>query len=133
MQSLLGMLRNQWPFLPNKEIIIFFFGGIKRQNNMKDVNLKITMGNDEFILYIRKRNSACDKDNDFLGRMIWIWIRNKDNDAVKVVEDQSCLWAIDGNLDFISSKRLPKTATQIKFNSILLSELYEYLNHLADS
>lgn len=100
---------------------------------MKDVNLKITMGNDEFILYIRKRNSACDKDNDFLGRMIWIWIRNKDNDAVKVVEDQSCLWAIDGNLDFISSKRLPKTATQIKFNSILLSELYEYLNHLADS
>ena len=33
----------------------------------------ITMGNDEFILYIRK-NYNCSLTNDRLGRMIWKWM-----------------------------------------------------------
>lgn len=38
--------------------------------------IRIQMGNDEFILYIRK-NSHTTKTNDVLGREIWNWIKKK--------------------------------------------------------
>ncbi len=33
--------------------------------------MSIQMGNDEFILYVRKINTNCLTPNDTLGRLIW--------------------------------------------------------------
>jgi len=86
---------------------------------------KITMGNDEFILYILK-TSDCQIPNDQLGKMIWIWLR--DNGGEKIEEDKPCLWskvASDPN-----GMSLPKTAAQFKFDRSLLPELYNFLDQL---
>jgi hypothetical protein len=50
----------------------------------------ITMGNDEFILYIRKNSNECSIKNDRLGRLIWEWLRDKG--AIKIEEDKPCHW-----------------------------------------
>jgi hypothetical protein len=52
--------------------------------------MSMTMGNDEFILYIRKRYPDCATSNDALGRGIWRWIRAADPQASKLVEDEDC-------------------------------------------
>jgi len=38
---------------------------------------KVKMGNDEFILFIRK-NGKSTKTNEVLGREIWNWIKKED-------------------------------------------------------
>ena len=86
----------------------------------------ITMGNDEFILYIRKNSDACLLTNDQLGKKIWQWLRDKG--ATKVEEDKTCFWETRGNS--VDADLLPKTAAQFKFDRILLPELYSYLDEL---
>lgn len=86
--------------------------------------MKIKMGNDEFILYIRKLNSDLKKDNDYLGKEIWIWLRN--HGAEKTQEDEPCLWGDEG------LNKLPKTATQFEFKISLLPELYSFLNFIVE-
>lgn len=94
---------------------------------MKTINSTIHMGNDEFILYIRKISLTCSITNDDLGKYIWIWLR--DRGAKKINEDVPCLWGKTAqNLDAL---KLPKTAAQFEFNRNLLPELYEYLDELA--
>lgn len=87
---------------------------------------KIRMGNDEFILFIRKNSNTCNITNDRLGRIIWEWLR--DRGAIKIIEDQPCLWG--ENADNVSELGLPKTATQFEFERCLLPELYLYLESL---
>ena len=90
---------------------------------------RIQMGNDEFILYIRKRESTCEKTTSELGGKIWKWIHEQDPTARIVEEDQPCRWGSDDD-SFVNEANLPKTATQFEFNRELLPKLYDYLDTL---
>jgi hypothetical protein len=88
----------------------------------------VEMGNDEFILYIRKRYPGCTQRNDRLGRQIWEWIQGADGNARKVREDQPCYWGDVG--PFIGDDRLPQTAAQFAFSRDILPGLYALLDRL---
>jgi len=90
---------------------------------------KVRMGNDEFILYIRKNFEHCPHSNDFLGRKIWEWLRDNPNAAASKVEpDRPCYWGDQGG--FISENKLPKTATQFEFNAAILPDLIRFLGSM---
>ncbi|PKP52343.1 MAG: hypothetical protein CVT92_09260 [Bacteroidetes bacterium HGW-Bacteroidetes-1] len=88
---------------------------------------KIQMGNDEFILYIRK-TSNCNKSNDLLGREIWKWLRDKGAKKLFAEKPQPCFWETTG--PSIDEKKLPQDATQFEFERAFLPELYDYLDEL---
>lgn len=94
------------------------------------MNNNIIMGNDEFILYIRKQYPNCQINTRDLGRFIWEWILVHDLNAKQVTEDMPCLWETKNGAKNINEKKLPKTATQFEFNRYLLPELYDYLDKL---
>ena len=89
---------------------------------------RIEMGNDEFILYIRKRYPGCKRTNEVLGRKIWDWIRENDPNPIQTKEDQICYWRDTGT--FIAEDKLPKTATQFSFGIDILPGLFGYLDEL---
>lgn len=89
---------------------------------------KIQMGNDEFILYIRKTSKSCSLINPDLGKKIWDWISSKDKSAGIIEEDVECLWGKD--TPNTGPLKLPKTATQFEFDRSLLPKLYNYLDEL---
>lgn len=90
---------------------------------------KIRMGNDEFILFIRKNNPSCNHlENDRLGRMIWEWIYTNDPYAREVEQDVKCLWG--DNTPNTAPNGLPKTATQFEFDIDLLPRLYKFLMNI---
>jgi hypothetical protein len=89
----------------------------------------IQMGNDEFILHIRKRFQSCEMTNDQIGKAIWQWLRDNDENARIVERDEPCRW---GNFPEITSERaLPKTATQFRFSIETLPRLYRFIGDLA--
>lgn len=88
----------------------------------------ITMGNDEFILYIRKKKDKCNLTNDQLGRKIWEWILLNDTNAIEITKDEACLWG--NNTQNTDPKKLPKTATQFSFDRTILPSLYSFLDSL---
>lgn len=89
------------------------------------MNSRIVMGNDEFILYIRKQNKKCKSTNDQLGRKIWEWLINNAN-GTQVEENMKCLWG--KNADNVNEKGLPYTATQFAFDRDKLPKLYDFLD-----
>ena len=92
------------------------------------MSVSIEMGNDEFILYIRKNYEKCTKRNDVLGENIWKWIIKEDATARQVRVDEPCRWG--GDADHIGATDLPKTATQFRFERKLLPSLYDHLDEL---
>jgi hypothetical protein len=78
--------------------------------------------------YIRKKPKSCDKTNDFLGKQIWQWIKDKDNTAF-IEEDVPCYWDTSG--DKVNSEQLPQTTAQITFKRELLPHIYTFLDELA--
>ena len=100
-------------------------------NQSTKSEVKIIMGNDEFILYIRKNFTECITSTASLARSIWIWLKKNDPTAKKVEKGRPCIWGGEGK--FVSADQLPKSATQFKFNVNLLPALYEYLNELGDT
>ena len=94
------------------------------------MNTSISMGNDEFILYIRKNYPDCATSNDQLGKRIWEWIRERDATAGKAGKEEAvpCSWGDTGA--HIGATKLPKTATQFEFERKLLPELYDLLDAL---
>ncbi|HEY6871401.1 MAG TPA: hypothetical protein VI298_01610 [Geobacteraceae bacterium] len=87
--------------------------------------MNITMGNDEFILFIRKNFPNCRIPNDQLGKTIWHWLEMNDPSSEIVERDQPCQW---GNSEAITSEfSLPKTATQFRFSIETLPQLYAFL------
>lgn len=87
----------------------------------------IQMGNDEFILYIRKSSTICSITNDKLGKNIWKWLQERG--AVIIEENKPCTWGESAkNID---KQLLPKTAAQFEFNRELLPELYNYLDEIS--
>jgi transcriptional regulator with XRE-family HTH domain len=94
------------------------------------MNTKIRMGNDEFILYIRKNYPNCTMGNERLARLIWEWIDNCDTPAEKIHDGKSvpCLWGASATM--IDESKLPKTAQQFQFERKHLPKLYDYLDAL---
>lgn len=93
----------------------------------------IKMGNDEFILYIRKWHSGCTISTKDLGKIIWLWIQEHDSAAKKVEEDKPCHWQTTPGSQNIELTELPKTATQFEFNRGILPSLYTYLDQIGES
>ncbi len=91
----------------------------------------IRMGNDEFILYIKKKNFNCKTSNPVLGRRIWEWILSEDPHAKEIKKDEDCLWG--ENTPNTNPEILPKTATQFEFDRAILPDLYSYLDDLAST
>jgi hypothetical protein len=58
---------------------------------------RIIMGDDEFILYIRKQYPECTEANPRLGRLIWERLRSLDPTAEKSPERPvACYWGDSG-------------------------------------
>ena len=94
------------------------------------VSTIIKMGNDEFILYIRKNYQGCVTSNDDLGKRIWKWITEHDATAKQLDNGNSspCFWG--DTAAHIGQTKLPKTATQFEFDRSLLPSLYDLLDAL---
>ena len=90
--------------------------------------MPIEMGNDEFILYIRKIYENCLTPNDTLGHLIWNHIKELDPEATIIERDKPCYWEHIG--DSVSEVRLPKTAAQFRFDRTILPRLFDYLDQL---
>ncbi len=88
---------------------------------------KIQMGNDEFILYCRKKHKGDEKSTAQLGKLIWEWIRDN-ADGKKVDKRENCKWGDKANN--VSATGLPYTATQFEFDMEKLPQLYKYLDTL---
>ena len=87
---------------------------------------KIQMGNDEFILYIRKWHPSCEIITRDLGKMIWKWLKKRG--AVKSpIKPKHSYWDISGK---VNKDMLPEHATQFEFDRSLLPDLYVYLDEL---
>jgi len=86
----------------------------------------IRMGNDEFILYIRKTYPNCKTTTRQLGKSIWEWLRK--NEATKIQEQpQHTYWV---KAEKVEIEMLPEHATQFEFDRSLLPELYKFLDEL---
>lgn len=89
------------------------------------MNSKIIMGNDEFILYVRKQNKKCALATDLLGKRIGEWITNNAN-GKEIEKNKNCLWGKDAQN--VSADGLPYTATQFTFDRNKLPELFDFLD-----
>ena len=87
----------------------------------------IIMGDDEFILYIRKNYENCTTVNNILGRQISEWFKELSIGVFK--KDVPCYWDIDSNM-MIGPIKLPETAAQFCFPRNLLPDLYTKLDQL---
>ena len=94
------------------------------------MSTSIQMGNDEFILYIRKNYPNCATSNVDLGKRIWAWIKERDAAAAKVGKEEAvaCIWG--DTAANIGETKLPIWATQFRFERTLLPSLYEHLDAL---
>lgn len=100
----------------------------------------ITMGSDEFILYIRKQHPNCQMTTIRLGWRIALWMRGKGFYNSKAKKGESfckneikCLWMTTENEEFIKSISLPISANQYTFDRALLSQLYDFLDVLGQN
>jgi transcriptional regulator with XRE-family HTH domain len=94
------------------------------------MSTSIQMGNDEFILYIRKNYPNCATNNDQLGKRIWEWIRERDATAGKAGKEEAvpCIWG--DTAANIGETKLPQKATQFHFERSLLPSLYDLLDSI---
>lgn len=102
-------------------------GPLFREEQMSNM---IKMGNDEFILYIRKQHKTCKKGTKHLGREIWKWLRRHGGEKVHP-DPMHCMWHSEpSQLAFVTEDRLPNDATQFIFDRSLLPALYDRLDEL---
>jgi hypothetical protein len=80
----------------------------------------IRIGNNEFLLHIRK-NYNCNVINPQLGKLVWIWIREHDENALQIQKDRPC--ELGDEFDALDGMGIPRKATQFEFNRNLLPEL----------
>ena len=88
-------------------------------------NTQIRMGNDEFILYIRKWHPACTKGNPMIAKEATQWLLRQDPPAQMIEEDKPAIWG-----DLHHFPRLPATAAQFEFDRSLLPALFTHLDHI---
>lgn len=105
-------------FCKNFNIILF----------IKFIIMKIKIGADELILWLRKNNIANDLPNDEIhGLGVKIRRVIEDLDGQLVAESEPCFWAnADGDKN-IGQFALPKTAAQYEIDVERMQQLYEQL------
>lgn len=92
----------------------------------------IKMGNDEFILYIRKQYPKCKKTNDKLGEAIWKWIeKNAKGKKTNMGKQVDSLWLEEPKT--VNALALPASSTQFEFPKAFLPQLYGYLDELGSN
>jgi hypothetical protein len=90
--------------------------------------MKIKIGADEIILWLRKNNLAIDIQNEGfggLGRIIFDIIIELEGNKIK--DNQESFWDICNGSKNISETLLPKTSAQYEIDIAILSKLYEML------
>lgn len=95
---------------------------------------RIIMGNDEFILFIRKeciRKNNCTpiSSTTILGKTIGDWL-NKNINGLVQLNNEPCYW-MSPDKDTPTPMGLPYTATQFEFEDIYLIDIYRFLSTLA--
>ncbi len=88
--------------------------------------MSIVMGNDEFILYVRKHNRNCKLQNNELGKKIWEKVKELDPNAKVVAEDKASYW--DLHAVMVAPDKLPKTSDQMEFDRNILPGIYDFLD-----
>jgi len=84
------------------------------------------MGDDEFILYIRKHHPNCNQYSNILARQISEWF--KEYGISPYEKNVKSKWDIIG--ENIDPQILPKTAALFEFDKNLLPDLFEKLDEL---
>ena len=97
---------------------------ITEELNMSE---RITMGNDELILHIRK-HYECGYDNPYLGRRIWEWIEEH-ADGNQHEHSHPAPWGDD--IEAVDRFNLPKSSVHFDFRLTALPGLYRFLAQLA--
>lgn len=92
------------------------------------VNDRIRMGNDEFILHIRKHYPS-RWSNDQLGKRIWVFLRDH-AEGQKVAEDVPCKW--NTMIRSRAPDALPVTAAHFEFRADALPAIFRFLRELAE-
>lgn len=85
------------------------------------------MGNDEFILYIRKWHPDCTTPTTELGKSIWLWLEKRGAKKCPIKPIHS-YW---DKSEKVNKDMLPENATQFEFDRSILPELYSYLDELS--
>ena len=86
----------------------------------------IIMGDDEFILYIRKHHPNCNQFSNILAKQISSWFKEHSIEPFK--NNVPSKWDIIGkNID---PQILPKTAAMFEFDRNLLPKLFDKLDEL---
>jgi hypothetical protein len=91
--------------------------------------MSIVIGNDEFILYVRKHNQACKLDNETLGKQICEKIKSLDPNAKIVEENKASYWDLHGVS--VAKDKLPATSAQMEFDREILPKLYDFLDQVS--
>ena len=86
----------------------------------------IRMGNDEFILHLRKRHPTCALRNPDIGQRIAEWLRS--NASGRDLGEEPCRWDPLGA--GVGERALPKTAHQFEFRRDGLPDLFDFLDSL---
>ncbi len=90
---------------------------------------KITMGDDEFILYIRKQHKNCEINTQEFGRQISVWMKKQGLYEPKDKKEELCLWVGSSNID---GKNLPEYANQYTFDRSWLPKIYDQLDEIGN-
>jgi hypothetical protein len=87
--------------------------------------MKIKIGADELILWLRKNNLVANETNIQLGLKILNLIESLGGNLI--VHDVQCYWNVEPYPEFINEYKLPKTASQYYIELNRISELYKAL------
>lgn len=83
--------------------------------------MKINIGADELILWLRKNDKASGVTNEILGRKIVDLIYQLQ--GKKTIDNQDCAWSKD-DVNSIGEYKLPKTSAQYEIDREQLSNIY---------
>lgn len=84
--------------------------------------MKITIGADELILWLRKNKKAEKKTTKQLGLEILRLIESIGGSLI--IHDELCYWDTPFTLQFMEEYKLPKTASQYTVDSSKMGDLY---------
>jgi DNA-binding XRE family transcriptional regulator len=102
----------------------------KKEQTMSKTRQPIIMGNDEFILYIRKQHPDNQRNNQNLAKKVWRWLQRHDEHATKhTPRSIPCIWG--DTAQNRGNQHLPTSATQFEFDRNLLPALYTMLDNIS--
>lgn len=89
--------------------------------------MKIPIGADELILWLRKNKKAENETTKHLGLKILKIIESFDGELI--IHDKSCYWNTVSDSFSINENQLPKTASQYTIDSSKIGSLYTELSN----